>query len=984
MPRGAIDYGARRLAKLNAQQASLPASERIMNRTDWDKHISTTVGVLTRQAHENAKRAFIETATASAVMICTTNEEAENYFRPGGTPFTCKVLRIFIEASALSRSGTIEEVPSRISLRRLLTYLFGAARKAGNPVQPAIRTNALLWVDNELIRRGLAHATPRAKPTAIPQDITTFLKKLFDVQYMTTLASTRDVLLIALFVCITVDCSTRVSEIMRPSMSAENLVLYKREHPQKFFTWSCVELFAFKTDNADTVYLQARLTFRDVKNTTRPNHQHSKTIPLRNLPVDMASEDTLFWLIVLGLIDKVFVGTESWSDFDRLKPGPNGLRVFRTPNRDMKTSKDDPISNEQMGSQSMVIHLNNLSRFCGLKHAMLPNVLRRSSAYILATTTSAEERRARMGHSTSDSVYWFHYRNKTSTTDVQGLRHGLQTEDVSRMSSIFLEAGDRTPPDRVSDAGMKAIKEDEVAANLLIEQSEMADQLVTQHRSLDQAQVASPDDHKRYVQARNKYHRRVSFLTESTFKKEYRAFFADHGVVVHERDLPTLAISPQRLVDSSVDGVDIADDPDPDIDSQEVEAEETNIDAAMTGLVTALAEDETDTHDAATLPNNLAISQSSRSFAPRATARYSLLDQVPDLLYNQKESTTHASLSAIFTDLFNHLHCADKFYPNQEPFPGTFECRFCGYHFLDLFSSADRGFSMAHRHADDCNADVSAEASPQALRDKDTKAKTTCPLGRLDKHQNMAPCWFKITGFQPLFDHPPQIFVSMADLRIHAINDHNAVSTLLKGHTPQGSIAREETIYFCHFCQVWIARAEEFEETHLSGHRDDLKDTLSSNGVAGLYYSNHWCQPGFCPFCVYNAGLSVVQRMHVFTNEQYLKHVAAHLKPDPTGDLTSHPTSGLTPDPTRSCCPASQATPELLPRCAVTSQMTAIELAEHLRTDHKLNVKAPAPALPEASSEPGAPAKRRKQSERKPLNELDANRGSEEAAPAKA
>lgn len=96
-----------------------------------------------------------------------------------------------------------------------------------------------------------------------------------------------------------------------------------------------------------------------------------------------------------------------------------------------------------MNSAQILDRLHRLSWYCGLKHNMLPSVLRRSSAYLLANTTTPEERKARMGHAENSSVYWGAYRNTTSTVDFQALRLNVTQKNVADRSSVFLN----TSPD---------------------------------------------------------------------------------------------------------------------------------------------------------------------------------------------------------------------------------------------------------------------------------------------------------------------------------------------------------------------------------------------------------------------------------------------------------------------------------------------------------------------------------------------------------
>lgn len=319
-------WAARKAAKLAAQQASLPPEQRIINRNDWDQVVEKKVSVLSREARESARKSFLDFAPDPTVGICNTREEAEAYFKKGGTPFTNKVLRQFVEAAALSSTGLILDAPSVRSIQKLALYLFGAAKVAGNPVERNVKSDTMLWIEGPMITNGVTHNTARDKPSPLPQDITSFLRGLFDRRFMATLPTTRDALLIALFVCLQVDCSARVSELLRPSMSKQLLVEYNKEHKEKMFRWSSVEVFAFRDHEAGQVSLQARVSFRSIKDVHKKGYR-LKTIPLRLLPPHHVAEDSLFWLMTLGLIDGVFEGVSSWSDIEHLQPGPNGQRI---------------------------------------------------------------------------------------------------------------------------------------------------------------------------------------------------------------------------------------------------------------------------------------------------------------------------------------------------------------------------------------------------------------------------------------------------------------------------------------------------------------------------------------------------------------------------------------------------------------------------------------------------------------------------------
>lgn len=326
-----------RVAKFAAQQAALPAAEQVANRDDWDDFSARSVSVLYRHSQSNVKDAFIEFMTDPLTGVGHTRTEAEAYFEPGGTPFTTAIVRKFLEVSAISRTGVLEDALSTRSILSLLTLLCAAAKYAGNPIDLNIRKDAQAWVEGSLVSRGLAHTRKNEKVTAMPQDVTSLLRKLFDRAFMSTLASTRDALLLALFICLQIDCGARVSEFLMPHMALNNRAQWKLQHKAKIFTWSNIELFVVRDAESDPIYLQARLKFRCLKDVRNKGENH-KTIPLRLLPPKLSAEDSLFWLTILGLIDGVFEGFTSWSDFERVQPGPHG---FLVPIKD--TMKEVPV-----------------------------------------------------------------------------------------------------------------------------------------------------------------------------------------------------------------------------------------------------------------------------------------------------------------------------------------------------------------------------------------------------------------------------------------------------------------------------------------------------------------------------------------------------------------------------------------------------------------------------------------------------------------
>lgn len=319
-------YAARRKERLQAHQNALPPEERLVNRTDWDREISLQVSVTTARARHDAKNKFVTVAADPEVRICETSEQALAYFTPNGPPFTTEIMRKFAEAFAIcSRPLLVEGVLSARSCADTLIRLWSASKEAGNRVHRDVKHATLNYVYGPLVSRGLVHTQEKEKATAVPEDLSAFMKMLFGPRFAITLSSTREVLLVALFVCLQVDCSSRISELVMPSMNTEDTKAYKEKHPDKAFRWSGVEIFAFPHQGpGGRVTLRARLTFRELKNTKQKGRRQKK-IPLRLLPPSHVAEDSLFWLVTLGLIDGVFSNVSSWNDIDQLQPGEKGL-----------------------------------------------------------------------------------------------------------------------------------------------------------------------------------------------------------------------------------------------------------------------------------------------------------------------------------------------------------------------------------------------------------------------------------------------------------------------------------------------------------------------------------------------------------------------------------------------------------------------------------------------------------------------------------
>lgn len=560
----------------------------------------------------------------------------------------------------------------------------------------------------------------------------------------------------------------------------------------------------------------------------------------------------------------------------------------------------------------MTEQLHRLSRFCGLQHSVLPNVLRRGSAYALSMHVSDDEKSARLGHTPGDTVYWNHYRNTTSTVDFQGKRHAVEERDVSKMSSVFLGTGHGTPPDRLSDAGKAIVDGDPQLIALQVERAQLCDQLTSEHGSLAAAKLINPEGYNSWVELGNKIRGKFNNLSQKQYNIEYKAFF--------DNRIPSVVPTQDNAL-------------------QEHSGDESLGDIRPSSTSYAVDNGDGNGTTSAAGPYKMPP----KVFGVRGVARHSLVDQVSALLYDQTPDTTWSSLSDQFVTTFNHLHPADQFYPDQEPFPGTYNCRFCDMFLAEL----DRGHAL---HAYNCAAkSLSSYVGDKLRSDNSPAVPATCPHLRQTASGSPAACNVNIASCTPAMymqhftrrhalplshgqysclSHEPVLRLDVIeDAYIHAVQSHGIPLSLVVG--PKRGCSDNNfshLIYFCPFCQVWIPRTDEFEESHLRTHISDLITTVAKQAIAGNSFASLWTHPGFCVFCLYNDHLTIKDRMVQFKNQAALgSHVAGH--------LTSMKENAL------SACPATMPTSLGLLKCNSEAALDRIELTKHLIEDHHYTIK---------------------------------------------
>jgi hypothetical protein len=206
------------------------------------------------------------------------------------------------------------------SITKSFTFTFDTVtqvfKRGGNKLERDLALNLHTYIDAYLVPRRLLGLNSRDKHTCT--DLTMVTRGIFSIPFSAKFRGTRDILSFALFCTLFVDCAGRVSEFLwRETISLQV--------PGKFLAWKHVQFFAFLSSPGG-VTLRAKVRYNDLKNPVLDPSKH-KTVPLRFLPTELASEDSMRHLTTLAIIDGVFDSLKSFEDIQQFRPSPYGSRL---------------------------------------------------------------------------------------------------------------------------------------------------------------------------------------------------------------------------------------------------------------------------------------------------------------------------------------------------------------------------------------------------------------------------------------------------------------------------------------------------------------------------------------------------------------------------------------------------------------------------------------------------------------------------------
>jgi hypothetical protein len=213
------------------------------------------------------------------------------------------------------------------------------------------------------------------------------------------------------------------------------------------------------------------------------------------------------------------------------------------------------------------------------------------------------------------------------------------------------------------------------------------------------------------------------------------------------------------------------------------------------------------------------VAKSKNVFAARAIARYSLFSDLEDLLYNQPPDLTEAQFAGICVTKFNHLHPVDRYNPNQEPLPGTMDCRFCGMSFLE-FKKTSPEFKHENERITIREGRSMARAIMNGFQHRETETipSTTCSMA--SGMTGGKKCTYKYKSAKSPTSHRSHAngahrdeqsrlyvchdhsvtFEDLFDFRIHLMALHSAPSSIIPLESASGEINLEVFVFWCKFC----------------------------------------------------------------------------------------------------------------------------------------------------------------------------------------
>lgn len=448
-----------RSARFAAAQAMLSPQQleeqQLQNRTPSTKLLAhTTVYEL-----KMAKRWFVEFMEDQHPDV----DVETSFFTPDVSPSDVVLLKEYARYLVRSRVGRVTDKLSVITVQHYMKMiLFVMEREAKHQSLLSIRDELHIFAASELVTQEGIGIKMYTKAVAHTEDLTFIISRLYHPNYLNTFSNMRTVLNLTLYMALVVDLCGRGADIARHPLRPKHMCL----------CWEDINFYTFQSEDDDSFDIRALVNVRWSKGQSQDESLYRTASFPGLLPTHMALEDTLRLLLITALMDDVFEnGITSWDELYRLRLPPSlagtGQRLMIK--KDMlsvpllRRMEKHSLTNEPALTVELQAQISRLGRFCGFENRLIAYCLRRGVAYVLATKTTAENRRFLMGHRPRSMAYSA-YHSRISTIDFPAMFRDIETRPVTALSGISLNRSDEVPL-RISEQGMqKVMLQDDVQA----------------------------------------------------------------------------------------------------------------------------------------------------------------------------------------------------------------------------------------------------------------------------------------------------------------------------------------------------------------------------------------------------------------------------------------------------------------------------------------------------------------------------------------
>lgn len=254
-----------------------------------------------------------------------------------------------------------------------------------------------------------------------------------------------------------------------------------------------------------------------------------------------------------------------------------------------------------------------------------------------------------------------------------------------------------------------------------------------------------------------------------------------------------------------------------------------------------------------------------------------------DLRQAMTAGMNEAKLAALLQQQFSTAYPPDRFYPGEEPLPGTYTCRFCDVDLLEIKHPAN--------HAHSC-ARIDAVKSTAIEYDRLFPYTVACDFKKVRKvngSYELYDCGLTFTDRRGFGDHVRTHITGnnmsvRDDSGTHQLTCFHGTCALLPDNGRQRSASiifssREERLVhlreqhrlvptvsldptFCEFCYVWVLPFEVSE--HARRHLEEAANHIANIGYTGVVGSGRQLVPRFCVFCYHNVDLDPCDRLNTF------------------------------------------------------------------------------------------------------------------------